>query len=67
MAKAIRAIRQAADEYQREVPEDHYGTIVPFHIGPDDISAQIEAVVRRVNPRVSFESYAAWPTPDSVS
>jgi hypothetical protein len=66
VAKAICGIRQAAEEFQREVPEDHYGTIVPFHIGHDDISAQIEALVRRGNPRVSFESYGAWPTPDAV-
>jgi probable F420-dependent oxidoreductase len=66
VAHAICAIRQAADAYQREVPEDHYGIIVPFHIGHDDISARIEALVRRANPRVPFESYAAWPTPDAV-
>jgi probable F420-dependent oxidoreductase len=66
VAKAIGAIRQAASEYQREVPADHYGSIVPFHIGHDDVSAQIAALVRRGNPQVSFESYAAWPTPDAV-
>ena len=66
VAEAICAIRQAADKYQRQVPEDHYGTIVPFHIGPDDISAQIEALVRRVNPRIPVESFAAWPTPEAV-
>jgi probable F420-dependent oxidoreductase len=66
VAAAIWAIRQAADRYQRQVPEDHYGTIVPFHIGPDDISAQIEALVRRVNPSVPVESFTAWPTPEAV-
>jgi probable F420-dependent oxidoreductase len=66
VANAIVAIRQAADEYERTVPEDHYGTIVPFHIGDDDISAQIEAQARRVNPRVPVESYGAWPTSDAV-
>jgi hypothetical protein len=48
------------------VPEDHYGTIVPFHFGDEDISAQIETLVRRLNPRVPFDSYAAWRTPDAV-
>jgi probable F420-dependent oxidoreductase len=66
VAKAIHAIRQAAEEYQREVPEDHYGTIVPFHLGQEDISVQIEALVRRANARVPFESYAAYPTADAV-
>lgn len=66
LANAICAIRQAAEQYQRVVPEDHYGTIVPFHFGDEDISAQIETLVRRLNPRVPFDSYAAWRTPDAV-
>jgi probable F420-dependent oxidoreductase len=66
VAHAIGAIRRAADEYQRVVPEDHYGTIVPFHLGDDDISAQVAALERRTNSRVPFASYAAWPTPDAV-
>jgi probable F420-dependent oxidoreductase len=64
--QAVRAIRQAAEAYERTVPEDHYGTIVPFHFGDDDISAEIQALVKRVNPRLPFESYAAWRTPDAV-
>jgi len=66
VGNAIQAIRQAADEYRRVVPEDHYGTIVPFHFGDEDISAQIEALVRRTNPRAPFESYAALRSPDAV-
>ena len=63
---AVCAIRQAAEEYQRVVPEDHYGTIIPFHLGDEDISTEIQALVKRTNPRVPFESYAAWRTPDAV-
>jgi probable F420-dependent oxidoreductase len=63
---AVCTIRQAAEEYERTVPEDHYGTIVPFHVGDEDISAEIAALVKRMNPRVPFESYAAWRTPDAV-
>lgn len=66
VARAISTIRQAAKEYQREVPEDHYGTIVPFHLGPEDISAQIEALTRRMNPQVPFATYAAWPSPEAL-
>jgi probable F420-dependent oxidoreductase len=65
-ARAIQAIRQAAVACQRTVPEDHYGTIVPFHFGDDDISAEIATLVKRINPRVPFESYAARRTPEAV-
>lgn len=64
--KAVCAIREAATEYERTVPEDHYGTIVPFHFGDEDISNEIAALVKRINPRVPFEDYAAWRTPDAV-
>jgi probable F420-dependent oxidoreductase len=64
--KAVCAIRQAATEYGRQVPEDHYGTIVPFHFGDTDVSAEIQTLVRRIDPKTPFESYAAWRTPDAV-
>jgi probable F420-dependent oxidoreductase len=65
-AKAVCAIRQAAETYERKVPEDHYGTIVPFHFGDTDVSAEIQTLVRRIDPKTPFESYAAWRTPDAV-
>jgi probable F420-dependent oxidoreductase len=64
--EAVCAIRQAAAAYQRSVPEDHYGTIVPFHFGDADIRKEIEALERRTNPPVPFDAYAAWRTPDAV-
>lgn len=64
--KAVCAIRQAAEEYERTVPEDHYGTIVPFHFGDADISQEIEILEKRIDPRVPFDSYAAWRTPDAM-
>lgn len=64
--KAVCAIRQAATEYHRTVPEDHYGTIVPFHFGDEDVSGEIQTLTRRIDPRTPFESYAAWRTPDAV-
>ena len=64
--KAVCAIRSAADGYGREVPEDHYGTIVPFHFGDGDISAEIQALMRRIDPNTPFESYAAWREPDAI-
>jgi alkanesulfonate monooxygenase SsuD/methylene tetrahydromethanopterin reductase-like flavin-dependent oxidoreductase (luciferase family) len=64
--KAVCAIRHAAEAYDRKVPEDHYGTIVPFHFGDSDVSAEIQTLVRRIDPKTPFESYAAWRTPDAV-
>lgn len=63
--EAVCAIREAAETYEREVPEDHYGTIVPFHLGDEDISHEVEALVRRF-PKLPFDSYAAWRTPDAL-
>jgi probable F420-dependent oxidoreductase len=64
--KAVGAIRQAAGEYERSVPEDHYGIIVPFHFGDTDVSGEIQALVKRIDPNTPFASYAAWRTPDAV-
>ncbi len=63
--QAVCAIREAAASYEREVPEDHYGTIVPFHLGDEDISDEVEALVRRF-PKLPFDTYAAWRTPDAL-
>jgi probable F420-dependent oxidoreductase len=64
--EAVCAIRQAAATYQRTVPEDHYGTIVPFHFGDADISKEIAVLEKRSTPRVPFDTYGAWPTADAV-
>lgn len=64
--RAVCAIRSAAEAYEREVPEDHYGTIVPFHFGDGDISAEIQTLTRRIDPNTPFESYAAWREPDAI-
>jgi alkanesulfonate monooxygenase SsuD/methylene tetrahydromethanopterin reductase-like flavin-dependent oxidoreductase (luciferase family) len=63
--KAVGAIREAAETYERAVPEDHYGTIVPFHLGDEDISHEVEALVKRF-PKMPFDAYAAWRTPDAL-
>lgn len=64
--KAVCAIRSAAEAYEREVPEDHYGTIVPFHFGEGDLSAELQTLMRRIDPKTPFESYAAWREPDAI-
>jgi probable F420-dependent oxidoreductase len=64
--QAVGTIRQAAATHQRTVPEDHYGTIVPFHFGDGDIAREIQTIQRRVNPRAPFASYAALGRSDDV-
>lgn len=64
--KTVCAIRQAADEYERTVPEDHYGTIVPFHFGDEDVRGEIQTFRRRIDLNTPFASYAAWRTADAV-
>ena len=64
--RAVCAIRSAAEVYGREVPEDHYGTIVPFHFGDGDISAEIQTLMRRIDLNTPFESYVAWREPDAI-
>jgi hypothetical protein len=54
-----------APTYERTVPEDHYGTIVPFHLGDEDIDHEVAALVKRF-PKMPFDSYAAWRTPDAL-
>ena len=64
--KAVCAIRSAAEVYGRKVPEDHYGTIVPFHFGDGDLSDEIQTLMRRIDPDTPFESYVAWREPDAI-
>ena len=64
--KAVCAIRSAAEVYGRKVPEDHYGTIVPFHFGDGDLSDEIQTLRRRIDPDTPFESYVAWREPDAI-
>jgi probable F420-dependent oxidoreductase len=66
LRQALGAIRQAAAAHQRTVPEDHYGTIVPFHFGDGDFAQEIQTIERRVKPRSPFDAYVAWRTPDDV-
>lgn len=70
LSQAVRAIREAAEQSGRKVPDDHFGTIVPFHFGDSDVSAAIAALNRRLDPRSQpaspLESYVAWRTPDAI-
>lgn len=66
---AVAFIRQAASENGREIPADHFGTIVPFHFGDGDVSAAVQSLSKRLDPgarQSPFESYVAWRTPEAV-
>jgi probable F420-dependent oxidoreductase len=70
LAQAVRSIRDAAEQSGRHVPDDHFGTIVPFHFGDSDVSEALATLGRRLDPRSQpaspLDSYLAWRTPDAV-
>jgi alkanesulfonate monooxygenase SsuD/methylene tetrahydromethanopterin reductase-like flavin-dependent oxidoreductase (luciferase family) len=70
LGQAVVAIREAAEQNARKVPDDHFGTIVPFHFGDSDVGAALANLGRRLDPRSQpaspLESYVAWRTPDAV-
>jgi hypothetical protein len=39
---------------------------VPFHFGDTDVSTEIQALVKRIDPHTPFAAYAAWRTPEAV-
>jgi probable F420-dependent oxidoreductase len=67
IATGIEAIRGHAGEVGREVPDDHYGVLVPFSFAPD-----IEEALRIAGPSIRRRQdippndYAALGTPEQV-
>lgn len=67
MKKGIEAIRSYAAELRREVPEDHYGVVVPFCFAKDSQKAlEIAKPSIRFRPDASPFDYAALGTPEEV-
>jgi probable F420-dependent oxidoreductase len=63
----IQSIRRYADEAGRQVPEDHYGVLIPFYFAADTDRA-FELAARSIRPRADMPSteFAAFGTPDDV-
>jgi probable F420-dependent oxidoreductase len=67
VAAGIQSIRQHAAEAGREIPEDHYGVLMPFVFARNEQDALILAgpSIRR-RPDISPEEYSALGTPDAM-
>ncbi|MGH7853367.1 MAG: LLM class flavin-dependent oxidoreductase [Candidatus Binatia bacterium] len=63
----IKAIRTYAAAAGRQVPEDHYGVLIPFYFA-DDAQKASEIGGRSVRPRadISIDQFTAFGTPDEV-
>jgi alkanesulfonate monooxygenase SsuD/methylene tetrahydromethanopterin reductase-like flavin-dependent oxidoreductase (luciferase family) len=67
VAAGIDAIRAHAAEAQREVPDDHYGVLVPFCFATDaDEALKIAGPSIRRRQDISPMDYAALGTPEQV-
>jgi probable F420-dependent oxidoreductase len=67
VASGIQAIRQHAAEAGRNVPEDHYGVLIPFFFAASAEKAlDIAGASIRTRPNVSLIEYAALGSPDEV-
>jgi probable F420-dependent oxidoreductase len=63
----IKTIRRYAAEANREVPEDHYGVLIPFYFATDADKA-FEIAGRSIRPRADLPTieFTAFGTPDQV-
>jgi probable F420-dependent oxidoreductase len=63
----INSIRAYADEAGRQVPEDHYGVLIPFYFAADADKA-LEIAGRSIRPRADLPTaeFTALGTPDEV-
>jgi alkanesulfonate monooxygenase SsuD/methylene tetrahydromethanopterin reductase-like flavin-dependent oxidoreductase (luciferase family) len=63
----IEAIRAYAAELARQVPDDHYGVLLPFFFAKTmDEAVKIGGPSIRKRPEVSFTEYSALGTPEQV-
>ena len=63
----IRSIRRYAAAANREVPEDHYGVLIPFYFA-DNVEKACEIAGRSIRPRADLPTteFTAFGTPDQV-
>lgn len=67
VATGIAAIRAHAHEVGREIPEDHYGVLIPYRLAPTAGEAEKIAgpsILRR--PEIALRDYCGLGTPDEV-
>ena len=67
VAQGIRSIRGYAAEARRQVPEDHYGVLIPFYFS-DHSQRDGEIAGRSIRPRADLPTreFTAFGTPDQV-
>jgi len=63
----IKTIRRYAAEANREVPDDHYGVLIPFYF-PDNADKAYEIAGRSIRPRLDLPTseFTAFGRPDQV-
>lgn len=67
VATGIEAIRAHAHEAGREIPEDHYGVLVPYCFGPTVEEAEkIVGLSIRRRPELALRDYCGFGTPHDV-
>jgi probable F420-dependent oxidoreductase len=63
----IKIIRRYAAEANREVPEDHYGVLIPFYFAANaDKAFEIAGRSIRPRPDLPISEFAAFGTPEQV-
>jgi len=67
VAQGIGSIRRYAADAGRQVPEDHYGVLIPFYFS-DNAERAVEIAGRAIRPRVDLpiSEFTAFGTPDHV-
>ena len=67
MESGIKAIRRYAAEAERQVPDDHYGVLIPFYFAISSEKA-FEIAGRTIRPRddMPMSEFTAFGTPDRV-
>jgi probable F420-dependent oxidoreductase len=67
VAAGIRSIRRYAAEAKREVPDDHFGVLIPFHIAANSEQA-FERAAGSIRPRADLpvDAFTAFGSPDQV-
>lgn len=67
VATGIEAIRAHAHEVGHEIPEDHYGVLIPYCFAPTAEEAEkIAAPSIRRRPEIALRDYCGLGTPDDV-